>query len=386
MKNILLLYMALFCYSIFSNDSIIEGNTNKKIEVSRGSLIFKNTDLGSLKNVVDLYSMDELLSVDHFAINNCDIYDVHGLDVISNMSMLVLINNKSITDISGFDTLKFNKLKWIILKNNSILRIPKIRSDKLDRVDLDGNDIKIIECLDNYSNIKEIYLDDNNIRVLENLSPLKNVRVLSLGDNPISKIENLDSLITIENLNLSNALIVRIEGLKHLKNLKKLTLDGNRIEDIENLETLKKLQTLSLNNNKITEIKSLQELVNLTHLDLENNYISQLPAPEYIDHIRYIDLSHNHIKTLPDFGKYKSYISLKNNRIESLEGLANMSKEHIDYYFNAYFQPSELSGNPIKEIPITDYDYFISMIDSNGFRNGNWLLDNIANGTIKVVD
>ncbi|KAJ5069330.1 dynein assembly factor 1 axonemal [Anaeramoeba ignava] len=100
---------------------------------------------------------------------------------------------------------------------------------------LQTKNIKKIENLEKYINLKTLYLNNNNIKKITGLEKLIQLEFLSLSHNSISKIENLDSLIFLEELDLSYNIISKIESisfeitniLKYLPNILLLDISGN---------------------------------------------------------------------------------------------------------------------------------------------------------------
>ena len=119
------------------------------------------------------------------------------------------------------------------------------------------------------SAIEQVNLHGNSIRKIECLNKLSSLRVLILCFNEIHKIEGLDELKKLERLELGFNLIKRIEGLKYLGALKVLELNNNLIYKIEDVTVLRKsvpqLEVLTLRNNAICDVKSYRTHVTRRH-------------------------------------------------------------------------------------------------------------------------
>ncbi len=130
---------------------------------------------------------------------------------------------------------EFNGEKFFV--NNDELIIIITKDKKIENM----NDLRGLLKL---RNLKKLDLSGNNIKVINNLINLKNLRILKLIDNKIEEIN----------------------GLEKLRNLRELFLSRNNIADIKGLESLKKLEYLSLSQNRIEEIKGLRGLTTLKNL------------------------------------------------------------------------------------------------------------------------
>ena len=67
---------------------------------------------------------------------------------------------------------------------------------------LEKQNIKKIENIENWINLRWLSLKDNNISKIENLEKLENLHILVLQNNNILKIENIEKLISLTVLDL----------------------------------------------------------------------------------------------------------------------------------------------------------------------------------------
>ncbi len=169
---------------------------------------------------------------------------------------------------------------------------PLYRSQLLDIVtlDLSVNEIKNIEGLQHFRNLRELNLRYNNLLEVSPLRSLSNLRVLDLGYNHITNLENanFESLknIRLETLNLDHNVIfdgnqvkVRLSDIHLLSNftdLHELSLMDNHIKDLKPLAALNKLSVLNLRENKIKTLEGLEKLQNLKKLNLRENQIKDI--------------------------------------------------------------------------------------------------------------
>lgn len=351
------------------------------------SIVYLSNKIGSLENILDLYSKDELLEIIDISIRKSVLYNIKDIEKLQNLEILSMSDNVGLDKINYHKTYKFKKLKLIQFNRNGINKIPKFQSDLLETVHFQRNDIKKLTKLGSYHNVKHFDVSWNKISKIENLDPLKNIRTLNLSRNPITKIENLDDLISMDSLDLSYTKISKLEGLDKLINLESLKVIGNSISKINNINHLSKLKGLNLSNNKISVIENIDKLVNLTFLSLNENEISELPDPSLVNHLNIIELNKNKIKSLSNIGNYECAFDLSENEIESLDGLRNLSKRKMWFYFNAKIPP--LRGNPIKVIPRADYEYLKEVSEENKddeMFDSKWLFKKIETGIVTIID
>ena len=123
----------------------------------------------------------------------------------------------------------------------------------------------------------ELYIN-NNINNLDNCDFLSITKLRINAPTYINKLLNkLDKFTNLQELYLYGNQISEIKGLDKLINLKELYLICNQITEIKGLDKLINLKELYLICNKITEIKGLNNLLDLQILDLNNNNINELP-------------------------------------------------------------------------------------------------------------
>lgn len=185
------------------------------------------------------------------------------------------------------------------LNNKDMMLIESF--DRLETLDLHGNDITNLDFLTNFKNLTKLDLSANCIADLKPLSSLTKLTELNLMNNNITNIRSLGNLDSLTKLYLGNSepskrinrplhsctsyhnKIVNLKPLVNLKKLTDLNLEKNNIVDITLLGNLKNLTYLSLERNHIVDIKSLGQLQNLTRLDLSGNKLINPVCPLQID-------------------------------------------------------------------------------------------------------
>ena len=244
-----------------------------------------------------------------------DIYEIEGLESLTNLRWLSLGKNK-ITEIKGLENLSNLEVLW-----------------------LGENKITKNKGLESLTNLRYLSLNNNEITEIEGLEGLSNLGSVDLHDNRITEIKGLESLYALDWLDLSGNKITEIKGLENLSKLENLYLHGNEIDEITGLESFENLQDLDLNRNKISEIKGLERLNNLVELGLDRNQITEIKGLYGLKKLKRLNLSHNQIKKIKGLESLYELTSLdlSNNQIMKIEGLQNLGK----------LKSLKISDNPI---------------------------------------
>ncbi|CAM9734244.1 unnamed protein product, partial [Chrysoparadoxa australica] len=107
---------------------------------------------------------------------------------------------------------------------------------------------------------------------------LLNTTSLRLGWQKIEVIENLDMFTSLRELYLQHNNITHITGLDTLLNLKLLSLGHNRIAKVSGLKPLKKLVLLDLSHNQLSnesDVEELRCLQGLRSLEIRHNSVCE---------------------------------------------------------------------------------------------------------------
>ena len=135
--------------------------------------------------------------------------------------------------------------------------------------------LKKIEALQYFQNVRELSLDYNEISDLSVLAKLPHLQILWIDDNQVSDLSPLRSLDLLW-LSAGDNNLTELTTLQSQKNLHRLWLGGNRIDDISALSDNTSLRKLHLAINNITDIAPLASLTELTSLYLAKNKIRDI--------------------------------------------------------------------------------------------------------------
>ncbi|MBK3915256.1 leucine-rich repeat domain-containing protein [Listeria ivanovii] len=165
---------------------------------------------------------NELASITEINGDKKDIKSIQGMQYLSNLSKLSLIDN----EVSNIESLKgLTKLRCLSLDNNEISDIaPLAGLTKLDILELGHNKISEISSLAKLTNIRWLVLSDNEISDIKVLAKLKELEALNLNNNKVSDLSPLSNLIILNWLFLGGNQLYDISPLKGLYNLVELDL------------------------------------------------------------------------------------------------------------------------------------------------------------------
>ncbi|CAL5978768.1 Conserved_hypothetical protein [Hexamita inflata] len=179
------------------------------------------------------------------------------------------------------------------------------------------------------------FVDELNVTEL-NVSSCKNVtfartptKVVKLTVNSceLKNANGIEKMKQLQYLNLSSNQITSIQELRTLVNLKELRLNNNQITNIQGIGELRNLNTLYLYSNKIVSIQELKALANLTYLNLYNNQIANIQWLSGLTNLKELYLDSNKIV-----------------EITALRDLRNLNK--LEIYHNKIFDFSPVQNHP----------------------------------------
>ena len=265
---------------IMQNFNIDNNNNN----INNTNQIMTDLNEIKLKEFNNKYSLNiKNLKIDKINFSRKNFYQISN-QLFDDLSLLEFKELKGLyfyqdklSDISGFQKFKFQKLEILDLSNNNIEDIKvfkKVNFSELKTLRLVRNKISDIGVLANvkFEKLEKLNLSENKISDINTLakSNFKELKELNLSDNNISDIQILGKVVfnKLEILNLSKNHISDINILKKVdfKILKELYLNNNNITDIKvfEKEKLYKLEILSLGNNEIDKLKNAVIISNLS--------------------------------------------------------------------------------------------------------------------------
>lgn len=318
--------------------------TIKKLEREKKALLQNNKVSEENKSLLATYdtptSIEALMKLDELIDNiNMDLADerVPGPQKVIPIAITMLLEQL------GVHELNMNR-NTILLDALGLTRLPE----------------RLIERLQQYPNLKQLWLSDNQLTTLpESIGKLTALTWINFSNNQVSTIpesfsnfQNLSALYADRNklsmfpelicklaalttLSLNeNQLIALPESISRLKKLKNLRLRDNQLTTLpESLSNLENLSDLDLNFNKLRSLpKSFGDLAALSILYLVDNQLTDLPESFVnLSALNVLALSHNRLITLPkSFGNLAATLvalDLGHNQLTSLpESFGNLAE------------------------------------------------------------
>ena len=267
-------------------------------------------------NILYIIENSDFKELKELNLERCDISDIKVLEKVKYDKLEILnlegniISNLNILENVNFKDLKQLNLSYVEINNIDFLE--KLKFEKLEKLKLNGNKIKDISIFKklNFKNLKHLDLGNNRIydddlKVLEKVN-LENLEVLKLYENNIEFI--FSDLNFVEKLNLGK--------------LKELNLNYNFIRNINFLEKVKfeNVEILILNNIKIKDINILEKVnfKELRELRLSWNCINNITALGKVNFqkLEILDLHATCISSINDL-EFACFNNLKNLNLNS---------------------------------------------------------------------
>ncbi|BFI30707.1 hypothetical protein MPTK2_3g14780 [Marchantia polymorpha subsp. ruderalis] len=186
-----------------------------------------------------------------------------------------------------------------------------------------------------YDDVEEVHLEHHKLKTMHCFDKLPNLRRLFLSGNEITVIEGLDNCSLLEELVLEDNLITQVPKLKHVKALWRLDLRRNRISCCGEIPSFEMLEQLSIDNNKIDTLKGLENLSSLMELYASDNLLSELSELNYIRGLQkliVVDFSGN---SLCDCHDYRMYTVFTLRKLKVLDG-RNVESNELTQSRNKY--------------------------------------------------
>ncbi|KAJ0030401.1 hypothetical protein Pint_13255 [Pistacia integerrima] len=260
------------------NQASSDENLDQTVEIDLSSTVldltsFQLHDLNSVELPASLTELD-------LTANRLSSLDPR-ISHLSNLKKLSLRQN--LFDDAGVEPISnwvaLSGLEELVLRDNKLMKIPEVGIFKglliFDILELGSNRLRVMENLQNLSNLQELWLGRNRIKVV-NLCGLKCIKKISLQSNRLTSMKGFEDCVALEELYLSHNGIAKMEGLSTLVNLHVLDISSNKLTSIDDIQNLTRLEDLWLNDNQIESLESIAEAVagsteTLATIYLENN-------------------------------------------------------------------------------------------------------------------
>ncbi|RMZ94744.1 Leucine-rich repeat-containing egg-6, partial [Brachionus plicatilis] len=342
--------------------------------------------LGS--NISSIENIFKGLSINILFMDASNLRSLHQnlFNSIKSIKNIYLSNNfLTHLNFSEFDDNFKNSIQSIVLKNNSLNRIPPLTQlNNLNYMDLSSNRIWDLSALqDCHSPLETLDLSNNYVTHLHYNFSTKLQKCLStliLNSNGIAQVNNLSNLDQLSNLQLSRNFLEHLtaDALQHLPLLTHLDLSHNKIKTMANntFDSVKELSLLDLSFNKIEflQVDLFSNLKKLQKLFLQSNSIRVVDFSVFNNQklLYVLDLSGNQIERM-DLDKASNFTNLQllrlsENRLESIDYqkmFSTMGSIRMLYLENNYLdQMPKYLGSLIKLDMSNQHDRLTIIPDS----------------------
>ena len=333
-------------------------------------------------------------------LSNNQFKDFSTLPPNNELQVLQADNNK-LEVINPEDFSVCPSLSTLNLSFNLISKIPFLKPlQSLKTLDLTGNNITVLENLEENEQLNHLLLAQNRIHSVILRSPMKNLLKLDLRFNPIDQIQFGNVFTSIVSLHLDHCNLTSFSGLSKMHSLTRLSLSFNKITDSQPL-ILPNLEFLNVSNNALTTLRSFYKLSKIVSLNVSFNPIddhgfsissrlsslrtllavgTKIVHPNLIlrfaPNVEKIDLSYTRISQLPDA---KTLVH-KAIRLQSLD--LRGTPLTYEYY-------PDIKGKAVQNMKeyecIEDYDQFYqnSAVLRNQYRQS---LLSVSYSSLEILD
>ncbi|TXG61448.1 hypothetical protein EZV62_012811 [Acer yangbiense] len=275
-----------------------EKNSDETVEIDLSSTVldltsFQLHDLTSVEIPPTLTELD--LTANRLSSLDSRISHLSNLTKLSFRQNL--IDDAAIEPISRWDAL--SGLEELVLRDNKLTKIPDASIfKKLLNFDVSFNEITSLHGLSKVSNtLKELYVSKNEVPKIEEIDHFHYLGILELGSNRLRVMENLQNLTNLEELWLGRNRIKAVD-LCGLKCIKKISLQSNRLTSMKGFEDCVALEELYLSHNGISKMEGLSTLVNLKVLDVSSNKLTSVDDIQSLPRLEDLWLNDNQIESL----------------------------------------------------------------------------------------
>ncbi|CAL6075351.1 leucine-rich_repeat domain-containing protein [Hexamita inflata] len=219
-------------------------------------------------------------SVTSLTINKCNLKDLNGIQVMTQLTQLNLSLNQ-ISDISLLAPLT-----------------------NLTALDLGQNNIECASVLSNLKQLISLDLSENLITDISSLRDLVKLQILDVSYNNLNSLNDLSSLSNITQLNITQTNTCNIDSLAKMTKLTHLLMSSNKIISIQILDKFTELYDLRLENNFIQDFEPIAK-----HKFANKNWVRQQKVPTENDFMNAFNCNQYEVSKLVNKNKEKKEIS-----------------------------------------------------------------------------
>ncbi|CAL6078881.1 Conserved_hypothetical protein [Hexamita inflata] len=219
-------------------------------------------------------------SVKSLTINKCNLKDINGIQVMTQLTQLNLSLNQ-ISDIRLLASLT-----------------------NLTALDLGQNNIECASVISNFKQLISLDLSENLITDLSNLRDLVKLQILDVSYNNLKSINDLAALQNIEQLNITQTNTCSIDILAKMTKMTHLLMSSNQIISIAVLKAFPELYDLRLENNFIQDFEPIAK-----HKFANKNWVREQRVPTETDFMNSFGCNQNEVTQLINKSKQQKQMS-----------------------------------------------------------------------------
>jgi Leucine-rich repeat (LRR) protein len=229
--------------------------------------------------ISNLTGWSHLANLQYLDISNNCLSDLNGLSELVHLREIRADDNK-LTSLGA--VYQMDGLLKLRLRNNKLTTVDftNSRLQRLEELDLCGNQISSVHRLESLTSLKQLKLDGNVLDRAPALErDLQHMQRLSLQGCGLQALD-VSRMPELRIVQVDGNCLQRIDGIETLKSLDTLSLRSQRLVPgsiISILEQPNQARTINLSGNDISTLSSLVPLLSLQHLELASVGLEALP-------------------------------------------------------------------------------------------------------------
>ncbi|KAL0216849.1 hypothetical protein RCL1_007332 [Eukaryota sp. TZLM3-RCL] len=242
----------------------------------------------------DLASLASCTMLQSVQIDECDIDDLSGVCLSSQLTSFYLRQSDTEVDVSHLSVL--DNLNCLELHHCEVTDLSLILPmQSLTLLSLRDNDIDDMSLLVNFEKLTSLSLEGNQISDISSLSSLTSLTVLKFREIDVEDISALSYLQQLVHLSIRYCAVTDICPLSPLSRLSSLELSCEELRDISPLAPLIQLVNLSLDNCKVSDLTPLSGMKKLERLSLQSSYIFDLSPLSDVPCLSFLDVCYTRL-------------------------------------------------------------------------------------------
>ncbi|HEX8545780.1 MAG TPA: leucine-rich repeat domain-containing protein [Cytophagaceae bacterium] len=145
---------------------------------------------------------------------------------------------------------------------------------KLDSISLTGNQIKSLDPITEFTNLRVLEFSNTLVSSLEPLRKIPTLKVIRMPKNPVKDLKPLESLPGLKVLDIENTGVNDLETIQTLVQIEELNCAGTQVKELKPISKFASLKVLDFSSTDVNSLKSLEEIKGLRRLKCFNTKLS----------------------------------------------------------------------------------------------------------------